>query len=140
VAGASAGAAPQALRRVGNVARRVWIVCLGYRRYRYEREHPRAPGEAMPLEEALDLANTWPNPLGFLAGDEPMRAARLRWGVVACGVLLAGAGLGFVARELLGLERPAVAIAWVVGVAAGLADELGRDREPRPEHADRHAS
>ncbi len=56
----------------------------------------------------------------------------MRWVAVACGVLLAGAGLGFVARELLGLERPAVAIAWVVGVAAGLTVELDREREPRP--------
>ena len=65
-----------------------------------------------------------------------MRAARMRWVAVACGVLLAGAGLGFVARDLLGLERPGVAIAWVVSVAA----ELGREREPRPEDADRRAS
>jgi hypothetical protein len=40
-----------------------------------------------------------------------MRAARMRWVAAACGVLLAGAGLGFAARELLGLERPVVAIA-----------------------------
>jgi hypothetical protein len=37
---------------------------LGHRRYRYEREHPRAPGDAMPLEEALDLANACLNRLG----------------------------------------------------------------------------
>jgi hypothetical protein len=45
VAGASARglrAAAQALRRVGNVARRLWIVCLGDRRYGYGRGHPRA--------------------------------------------------------------------------------------------------
>jgi hypothetical protein len=60
----------------------------------------------------------------------------VRWVAVACGVLLAGAGRGFVARDLLGLEQSAVAIAWVVSVAA----ELGREREPRPEDADRRAS
>jgi phage tail tape-measure protein len=64
-----AAAASQALRGAGEVAKRVWIVCLGYRRYRYELEHPRAPTEAMPLEEALDVANECLNPLGFLAWD-----------------------------------------------------------------------
>jgi hypothetical protein len=51
------------------VARKAWIVCLGYRRYRYEMEHPLAPNEAMPVEEALDIANECLNPFGFLAGD-----------------------------------------------------------------------
>jgi hypothetical protein len=64
----------------------------------------------------------------------------MRWVAVACGVPRAGAGLGFVARELLRLGRPVVAIAWVVGVAAGLAAELGREWEPRPEDDDRRAS
>jgi hypothetical protein len=138
VAGASARglrAAAEAVCRVGNVARRLWIVCLGDRRYRYGREPPRAAGEAMPLEEALDLASACLNPLGFLTGDWPMRAARRRWVAVACGVLLAGAGLGFVARDLLGLEQSAVAIALVVSVAAG----LGRGNRG-PEDADRRAS
>jgi len=39
---------------------------------------------------------------------------------VACGALLAGAGLGFVVRDLLELGQPAVAIAWVVGAGASL--------------------
>jgi hypothetical protein len=64
-----AAAAFQALRGVAEVAKRAWIVCLGYRRYRYEIEHPRMPTEAMPMEEALDIANECVNPLGFLAGD-----------------------------------------------------------------------
>jgi hypothetical protein len=63
-----AAAAFQALRGVREVAKRAWIVCLGYRRYVYEREHPRAPTEAMPLEEALGIANECLNPLGFLKG------------------------------------------------------------------------
>lgn len=64
-----AAAAFQALRRAEKVARKVWIVCLGYRRYRYELEHPLAPNEAIPVEEALDIANECLNPFGFLAGD-----------------------------------------------------------------------
>ena len=43
-----------------------------------------------------------------------------RWVGVVCGALLAGAGLGFVARDLLELGQPAVAIAWLVGVGASL--------------------
>jgi hypothetical protein len=38
------------------------------------------------------------------------RLAAALWTVFAC-----GAGLGFVARDLLGLPRSAVAVAWVVG-------------------------
>jgi len=64
-----AAAAFHALRGVAEVAKKAWIVCLGYRRYRYELEHPRVPTEAIPLEEALDIANECVNPLGFLAGD-----------------------------------------------------------------------
>jgi hypothetical protein len=37
------------------------------------------------------------------------------WTVFAC-----GAGLGFVARDLLGLPRAAVAVAWVLGVIVAL--------------------
>jgi hypothetical protein len=56
------------LRSVGSaLARRAWLVCLGYRRFRYELEHPRAPTEPMPLDEALDIANGCLNPFGFLA-------------------------------------------------------------------------
>jgi hypothetical protein len=64
-----AAAAFQALRGIAEVAKRAWIVCLGYRRYRYELEHSRAPTEAMPMEEALDIANECVNPLGFLVWD-----------------------------------------------------------------------
>jgi hypothetical protein len=66
--GRAAGAL-QALRGAGEAAKKIWIVCLGYRRHRYELAHPRAPSEAMPLEETLDLANECLNPLGFLAWD-----------------------------------------------------------------------
>jgi hypothetical protein len=62
-----AAAASRALRGVREVARKVWIVCLGYRRYIYERDHPRLAPEGMPLEEALGIANECLNPLGFLS-------------------------------------------------------------------------
>jgi hypothetical protein len=55
--------------------------------------------------------------------------ARLRrWAAVAGGALLAAAGLGFIARDLLGLAQPAVAFAWLAGVALVLWPELGRRR------------
>ena len=54
------------LRGVGQLTKRIWIACLGYRRFIYERDHPRAPTEAMPLAEALDIANVCLNPLAFL--------------------------------------------------------------------------
>jgi hypothetical protein len=57
------------LRGVGHVARHAWIVCLGYRRWRYELEHPLAPTEALPLDEALAIANTCLNPYAFLTED-----------------------------------------------------------------------
>jgi hypothetical protein len=44
------------------------------------------------------------------------RVARIAWTAVA-----AGAGLGFAARDLLGLAAPAVALAWVVGAAVASA-------------------
>jgi hypothetical protein len=61
-------------------------------------------------------------------GRNPRRVARLkpgvgrvgRWIALASGALLAGAGLGFVARDLLGLGQPAVALAWLAGFALGI--------------------
>lgn len=64
-----AGAAFHALRGVREVAKKVWVVCMGFRRYVYEREHPRIPSEPMPLEEAVDIADECFNPVGFLSGD-----------------------------------------------------------------------
>ncbi len=59
----------RSLRGLGRVSNSLWIVCLGYRRYVYEREHPRAPLAPMPVEEALDVADTCLNPLNFLGDD-----------------------------------------------------------------------
>ena len=69
------GAAPRsaaglgAARRVaGAVARRAWIACLGYRRYRYERAHPGrlSPHDPIPIGAGLSIANACLNPLAFL--------------------------------------------------------------------------
>jgi len=45
---------------------------------------------------------------------------------IACATLLAGAGLGFLARDLLGLGQPAVALAWLAGVVLVLGSERAR--------------
>jgi hypothetical protein len=59
------------LRSVGaKLARRAWIVCIGYRRFRLELEHPRPPTEPMPLDEALEIANACLNPYAFFVEDE----------------------------------------------------------------------
>jgi hypothetical protein len=57
------------LRGLGRITRHAWIVCLGYRRWRHELEHPSAPTEALPLGEALDIANDCLNPYDFLVED-----------------------------------------------------------------------
>jgi hypothetical protein len=57
------------LRGVADVARHTWIVCLGYRRWRYELEHPMAPTEALPLDEALGIVNSCLNPYDYLLED-----------------------------------------------------------------------
>jgi hypothetical protein len=69
VSAGRAAAAFHVLRGVRNVAQKAWIICIGYRRFVYERSHPRLPTEAMPLDEALDIANECLNPLGFFADE-----------------------------------------------------------------------
>src|SRR5215218_6024405 len=59
-ASSSPPAAPsKALRGARYIAKRAWIVCLGYRRYRYERAHPGrvVMGRGIPVGEALKIAN-----------------------------------------------------------------------------------
>jgi hypothetical protein len=65
----------------------------------------------------------------------------VQWGAVAGGALVAGAGLGFLARDILDLGQPTVAVAWLVGVAAGIAVDrrtagtvatIGRGRRSGP--------
>jgi hypothetical protein len=57
------------LRGVGQVAKHAWIVCLGYRRWRYELAHPSAPTEALPLREAFAIANECLNPYSYLVEE-----------------------------------------------------------------------
>jgi hypothetical protein len=57
------------LRGVSEIAKRAWIACLGYRRWRYELEHPTAPNEALPLGEALSIANTCLNPYDYFVEE-----------------------------------------------------------------------
>jgi hypothetical protein len=54
------------LRGLAGVAKHAWIICLGYRRWRHELEHPRAPTEPLPLGVALRIANDCLNPYNFL--------------------------------------------------------------------------
>lgn len=53
------------LRGLGRLTNRIWIVCLGYRRFVYERRHVLEPAGAMPLDNALDIADDCLNPLSF---------------------------------------------------------------------------
>jgi hypothetical protein len=53
-----------------------------------------------------------------------MRERIARWSTVACGALVAGTGLGFLARDILGLSQPVVAVAWLLGAAAAVGAEL----------------
>ena len=55
-------------RGAGNVLKRAWILCLGYRRLRYDYEHPLTPRQAVPLHDALDMVNQCVNPLSFFFG------------------------------------------------------------------------
>jgi hypothetical protein len=59
----------RSLRGVADVARHTWIVCLGYRRWRYELEHPMVPTETLPLDEALGIVNSCLNPYDYLLED-----------------------------------------------------------------------
>jgi hypothetical protein len=63
---AGSGSAP--LRGVSGVAKRAWMLCLGYRRWRYEVDHPRTPRQSVPVRETLDMVNECVNPLSFLFG------------------------------------------------------------------------
>src|SRR5688572_1033781 len=57
------------LRGAGALTKRLWIACLGYRRVMNELQRPRAPTDAMPLDEALETANACLNPAAFLTED-----------------------------------------------------------------------
>jgi hypothetical protein len=69
----------------------------------------------------------WRRDLGRLARSNPVPPRVGGWIALASGALLAGAGLGFVARDLLGLGQPAVALAWLAGFALGIATVRRRE-------------
>ncbi len=70
VAAERAAAAFHVLRGVKRVAGRAWIVCLGYKRFQYERRHPEfTVASRMPLREALRIADSCLNPATFLGED-----------------------------------------------------------------------
>jgi hypothetical protein len=57
------------LRGIEDVAKHTWIVCLGYKRWRYELENPMAPNESLPLGEAFGIVNGCLNPYDYLLED-----------------------------------------------------------------------
>lgn len=57
------------LRGLSRLTNRIWIVCLGYRRFVYERHHVLEPAATMPYEQALDIADDCLNPLSFGEDD-----------------------------------------------------------------------
>jgi hypothetical protein len=54
------------LRGVKGFAKRTWLLCLGYRRWQYERSHPLSPRQALPPRDTLKMVNECANPLSFL--------------------------------------------------------------------------
>ncbi len=54
---------------IGGVAKHGWIVCLGYKRWKHELEHPSAPTEPLPVDVALSIVNTCFNPHDYLLED-----------------------------------------------------------------------
>jgi hypothetical protein len=69
----------------------------------------------------------WGRDLRRVARSSPVPPRVGRWIAVASGALLAGAGLGFVARDLLDLGQPAVALAWLAGFALGISTVRRRE-------------
>jgi hypothetical protein len=55
------------VRRAFDKARKYgWVACLGYRRLRYDLDHPRFPLDPIPPGEILDELNECLNPWKFL--------------------------------------------------------------------------
>jgi hypothetical protein len=51
-----------------------------------------------------------------------------RWAGAVGGALIGGAGLGFIARDVLSLGQPGVALAWLAGTVVVVATRFGRRR------------
>jgi hypothetical protein len=54
---------------IGRVAKHGWIVCLGYERWKHEREDPVEPTDTLPVDAALSIVNTCFNPHDYLLED-----------------------------------------------------------------------
>jgi hypothetical protein len=54
---------------IGRVAKHGWIVCLGYERWKHEREDPVEPTDTLPVDAALSMVNTCFNPHDYLLED-----------------------------------------------------------------------
>jgi hypothetical protein len=54
------------LRSLSRAGEHAWILCIGVRRFRQERDHPQAPNETISPHDALEVFNGCFNPLGFL--------------------------------------------------------------------------
>jgi hypothetical protein len=54
------------LRALGRAGQHAWVFCLGYRRLRYELDHPRTPRQGVPPREIVDALNECLNPWEFL--------------------------------------------------------------------------
>jgi hypothetical protein len=72
-----------------------------------------------------------PESARVLCGGLTIAGRLAAWSAFAGGALLAGAGLGFLARDLLGLGQPAVALVWLAGFALGVRSAIGRGSRPR---------
>jgi len=59
----------RSLRGLRLIAKRTWILCLGYKRWRYEQEHGLLPTQVLPVPEALRIANECLNPYSYLGGE-----------------------------------------------------------------------
>jgi hypothetical protein len=55
-------------RAAAGLAKRAWIVCLGYQRWRYDVDHPRTPQQAVPVGDTLEIVNECVNPWWFFFG------------------------------------------------------------------------
>jgi hypothetical protein len=56
------------LRGAEGATKHAWLLCFGYKRWKYEREHPLTPRQGVPLRVTAKMINDCVNPLSFLFG------------------------------------------------------------------------